>query len=78
MPEAVTRRYSIREKLKKKFIPPEAVVRRCSVNKGVLKSFSKLTGKHLCQSLSFNKYAGLRLWQKCFPVNFLEISGTSF
>ena len=28
--------------------------------KGVLKNFAKFTGKHLCQSLSFNKIAGLR------------------
>ena len=27
--------------------------------KGVLKSFAKFTGKHLCQSLFFNKVAGL-------------------
>ena len=27
----------------------------CSVRKGVLKNFAKLTGKHLCQSLFFNK-----------------------
>ena len=32
---------------------------RCFVNKGVLKSFAKFTGKHLCQSLFFNKVAGL-------------------
>ena len=28
--------------------------------KGILKSFAKLTGKHLCRSLSFNKVADLR------------------
>ena len=28
--------------------------------KGVLKSFAKFTGKHLCHSLFFNKIAGLR------------------
>ena len=31
----------------------------CSIKKGVLKNFAKLTGKHLCQSLFFNKIAGL-------------------
>ena len=31
--------------------------RRCSVEKGVLKTFVKFTGKHLCQSLFFNKVA---------------------
>ena len=28
--------------------------------KGVLRNFTKFTGKHLCQSLYFNKVAGLR------------------
>ena len=28
--------------------------------KGVLRSFAKVAGKHLCQSLFFNKVAGLR------------------
>ena len=32
----------------------------CSMKKGVLKNFAKFTGKHLCQSLFFNKVAGLR------------------
>ena len=41
--------------------------RRCSVRKGVLKNFAKLTGKHLCQSLFFNKVVGLR------PANFIKI-----
>ena len=41
----------------------EAVVQRCSVkrcSKGVLRNFAKFTGKRLCQSLFFNKVAGLR------------------
>ena len=45
---------------------PEAVARRCSVRKGVLRNFAKLTGKHLCQSLYFNKVAGL-------DYNFIKI-----
>ena len=40
--------------------------RRCSVRKGVLRNFAKFTGKHLCQSLLFNKVAGLR------PVTLLK------
>ena len=28
-----------------------------SIKKGVLKNFTKFTGKHLCQSLSINKFA---------------------
>ena len=30
--------------------------------KGVLRNFGKFTGKHLCQSLFFNKFAGGRLF----------------
>ena len=59
---------------------------RCSVRKGVLRNFAKLTGKHLCQSLFFNKAAGLRpaallkkrLWHRCFPVNFTKFLRTTF
>ena len=59
---------------------------RCSVKKGVLKNFAKFTGKHLCQSLSFNKVAGLRsatllkkrLWRRCFPVNFAKFLAFNF
>ena len=58
----------------------------CSVTKGVLKNFAKYTRKHLCQSLLFNKNAGLRpatllkkrLQHRCFPVNFAEISKNTF
>ena len=32
---------------------------RCSVKKGVLRNFTKFTGKRLCQSLFFNKIAGI-------------------
>ena len=32
---------------------------RCAMKKGVLRNFSKFTGKHLCRSLFFNKVAGL-------------------
>ena len=34
---------------------------RCSIKESVLKNFTKFTGKHLCQSLFFNKVAGLGL-----------------
>ena len=33
-------------------------------NKDVLKNLTKFTGKHLCQSLFFNKVAGLQLYLK--------------
>ena len=54
--------------------------------KGVLKNFAKFTGKHLWQSLFFNKVAGLRpatlwekrLWHRCFPVNFPKFLRTLF
>ena len=36
---------------------------RCSVRKGVLGNFAKFTGKHMWQSLFFNKVAG---WGHCF------------
>ena len=57
----------------------EAVRRREVFCKSqVLKNFAKFTGKHLCQSLFFNKVVGLkpatllkmRLWHRCFSVNF--------
>ena len=32
---------------------------RCSMEKGVLRNFSKFRGKHLCQSLFFNKVTDL-------------------
>ena len=31
---------------------------RCSMKKVVIRNFTKFTGKHLCQSLFFNKVAG--------------------
>ena len=47
---------------------------------GVLRNFTKFTGKYLYQSLFFNKVAGLRpatllkkrLWYRCFAVNFVK------
>ena len=59
---------------------------RCSVRKSVLRDFAKFAGKHLCQSLFFNKDAGLRLatllkkilWHRCFPVNFTKFLRTPF
>ena len=60
--------------------------RRCSLTKRVLRNLAKFTGKHLCQSLFFNKVAGLRpatllkkrLWHRCFPVNFTKFLRTTF
>ena len=49
-------------------------------------NFAKFTGKHLCQSLFFNKVAGLRpaillkkrLWHKCFLWLFKKFQRISF
>ena len=49
-------------------------------------NFAKFTGTYLCQSLFFNKVAGLRpatllkkrLWHRCFPVNFAKFHRTFF
>ena len=43
----------------------------------VLKNSAKFTGKHLCQSLFFNKGAGLKCFQT-FPCEFYEIFKKSF
>ena len=37
---------------------------RCSMEKGALRNFAKFTGKHLCQSLFFNKVVGLQIYLK--------------
>ena len=54
--------------------------------KDAFRNLEKFTGKHLCQSLFFNKVAGLRpaallkkrLWHRCFPVNFSKFLRTLF
>ena len=59
---------------------------KCSIKKGVIRNFVKFTGKHLCQSIFFNKVAGLRyatllkkrLWHMCFLVNFAKFLRTPF
>ena len=64
----------------------EAITQRRSVRKGVPRNFEKLTGKHLCQSLFFNKVVCLRpatllkkrLWHMCLPVNFAKFLRTTF
>ena len=60
--------------------PPEVFY-----EKDILRNFAKFTGKHLCQSVFFNKVVGLRpatffkkrLWQRCFPENFAKFLRTS-
>ena len=54
----------------------------CKIN--VLRNFAKFTGKQLCQSLFFNKGAGLRpkacnvIRHRCFPENFAKFLRTPF
>ena len=56
------------------------------LNRNSHRNFAKITGKHLCQSLFFNKVAGLRpatllekrLWHWCFHVNFAKSLRTPF
>ena len=60
---------------------PEVFCKKC-----ILENFAKFTGKHLCQSLFFNKTTGLRRatflierpWRRCFPVNFAKLLRTPF
>ena len=62
--------------------------RRYSVRKRVLKNFAKFTGKHLCQSLFFNKVAGLgpgacnvikkEILAQVFSCDLCEISKNTF
>ena len=59
--------------------PPRVVLRN-------FEEISHFTGKHLCQSLPFNKIAGLtpatllkkKLWHGYFPVNFAKFLRTPF
>ena len=56
--------------------PPEVFCK-----KGVLKNLSKFTGKHLCQSLVFNKVAGATCKvtvAQVFPVNFAKLLKSTF
>ena len=49
------------------------------MKKGVLRNFTKLTGKHLCQSLfEACNFIQKRLWHRCFPVNFAKFLRTPF
>ena len=48
--------------------------RRCSVRKGVPRNFAKVTGKHLYQSLFFDK----ETLAQVFPVNFAKFQRITF
>ena len=57
-----------------------------AATEGFLENFTKFIGKCLCQSLFFNKVAGLRpanllerrLRHKCFSMNFVKFLRTTF
>ena len=61
--------------------PPEVLCK-----KGVLRNFTKFTGKNLCLSLFFNKVTDLRpatllkkrLWHRRFPMNFVKFLRAPF
>ena len=67
-------------------LPDRSSHQRCSIKKGILRNSPKVTSKHLCQILFFNKVAGLRpatllqkrLWRRCFPVIFVKFLRTYF
>ena len=48
---------------------------RCSVRKGVLRNFTKFTGKTGLRPATLLKK---RHWHRCFPVNFVKFLGTTF
>ena len=78
--------YTSATELKDVWVHSKSNHQRCSMKKGVLKNFVNFTGKHMCQSLFFNKVAGLRpaallkkrLRHRWFPVNFAEFLITTF
>ena len=45
------------------------------LRKGILRSFAKITGKHLCQSLFFNKKETLT---RAFLCGFCKVSKNTF
>ena len=51
---------------------------RCSMKKGVLKYFTKFTGKHLCQSLFFNKVIKNETLAHVFSCEFCDIFKNTF
>ena len=51
---------------------------RYSLKKGILRNFTKFTGKHLCQSLFFNKVAKKGTLAQLFSSEFCEISKNTF
>ena len=56
------------------------------MKRGALVNFTKFIGKHLCQSVLFNKFAGLgpetllkkKLRHSCFPLNLVKFLRTTY
>ena len=75
----------VKKNLIRKYIT-RSIHQKCSIKKGVIRNFVKFTGKHMCQSIFFNKVAALRyatllkkrLWDMCFLVNIAKFLRTLF
>ena len=52
--------------------------RRCSGIKGVLRNFTKFTGKHLCQSFFFNEVAGAESGNFIEKENLAQVFSSEF
>ena len=81
----VSHRFLLRTPLKSRLKPQKQPL-KLFCEKGVLRNFANFTGKHLCQSVFFNKVASIRpatlfkkrLWHRYFPVNFAKFLSISF
>ena len=73
-------RHSKIQKIRKigNYFPSVNCRNRCSMEKGVLRNFTKFTGKHLCQSFRSANLLNKRLWHRCFTVNFAKFLRTPF
>ena len=45
---------------------------------GILKNFTKFTGKHFCQSLFLSKFTDFKLRHRCFPASFAKLLRSRF
>ena len=50
---------------------------KCSVKKGIFKNFEKFTGKKLCQSLFFNKVAGVLCYRTRLDDCFRRVNSSN-
>ena len=60
------------------FLKNRSSHQRCSLQNGVLRNFTKLTGKHLCQGLFFFHFFKKENLAHCFAVNFVKFLRTPF